>query len=423
VKTLENQLFEYGKLQEDVFGPISLDEITSRPVGVGRHGVLARHPVALALATMVVVLVLIGGIAFWMRGGSNEPDVVDQPTTGTFTWEFLEPETFRRPIGGFPVSQLVSNGDSFLANNYEGWTWTSTDGVTWSEGPTGFYALPGTAGETFLAQDAEHIDGGYWRSDDGKTWTAVEPDSGQLPDLRTISWLGLTVDEIAGLSHPETDPADDPAGAVFKVGDRFVTYYWNPEHILEAAVSDDGQVWERFEIAEFLTEWLDSESPRTMPDRDVSGRLWSGTFAVGHEKVLALTADSEVHRLWESTDGVSWEETRTNSPERLFAANTNLVSSYVGDGPAPLSTRHITALPSGWILAPWDQPFSLPGSPTYYSVDGQTWRSLAPPDLAPDTPFLIRVAGDKVFFFMFDFDNGAFGGVHIATLDDHVTGP
>ena len=32
MKTLENQLAEYGGLQEEVFGPIALDEITSRTV-------------------------------------------------------------------------------------------------------------------------------------------------------------------------------------------------------------------------------------------------------------------------------------------------------------------------------------------------------------------------------------------------------
>jgi hypothetical protein len=428
MKTLEGQLGDYGQLQEEMFGPIRLDEITSKPLAAerarGSYWVFTRHPAALAMVAMVAVLIFIGGIILLTeRTGDSEP--VDQPTTTeqvtgpeVFTWEYLAPETFRRPGYQVPVQRIVSNGNGFLANNYEGWTWTSADGVTWSEGPSDFYALPGVVGESFLAQDAEHIDGTYWRSDDGVNWIELAPESGQLPELRTFSWFGLTVDEIAGLSHPETDPSDDPAGAVFKVGDRFVTYYWNPQHILEGAVSDDGQVWERFEVAPFLTEWLDSESPRTMPDRDVSWRLWSGTFAVGHERVLALTADSEVHRLWESTDGVVWEEIPTTSPERLLSANTNLVSSYVGDGPAPLSTRHITALPSGWILAPWDPPFSAPGSLTYYSIDGRTWESLLPPDLEPDTPLLIRVADGKIFFFIYDFEPGTFRGVHVGTLGD-----
>ena len=86
MKTLENQLAEYGGLQEEVFGPIALDEITSRPVtyAASQNPVLRWHPAVLATAAMVVVLLMIGGIAL-LTGGSNAPDPVDQPVTPSST--------------------------------------------------------------------------------------------------------------------------------------------------------------------------------------------------------------------------------------------------------------------------------------------------------------------------------------------------
>jgi hypothetical protein len=86
MKTLENQLAEYGGLQEEVFGPIALDEITSRTVtpAASQNPVLRWHPAVLATAAMVVVLLMIGGIAL-LTGGSNAPDPVDQPVTPSST--------------------------------------------------------------------------------------------------------------------------------------------------------------------------------------------------------------------------------------------------------------------------------------------------------------------------------------------------
>jgi Tol biopolymer transport system component len=81
--TLESQLAEYGQLQDEVFGPISLDEVATTPLvvegPVGWAQGFRKNPVTLAIAAMVAVILVIGGIAFLM--GGNEADPVDIPTT------------------------------------------------------------------------------------------------------------------------------------------------------------------------------------------------------------------------------------------------------------------------------------------------------------------------------------------------------
>ena len=433
MKTLENQLFEYGELHEEMFGPISFDEITSRPVTppARRHPVSRWHPLALATVAMVVVLLVIGGIAVLM-GGSNEADPVDQPTTGEFTWSSNLGDGSSN-VGDVPhliPLSLVSNGAGFMASSEEfgdnglskAWTWTSSDGLTWTEGRSGLSALPGIVGE-FLAHGVDDLsdlnDDKYWRSDDGESWTQIVPGAGRPPIPDSMSWHRLTVDEIIDLSLPESLVNRGPAGVVFKVGDRFVAYYWTPGHVVEGAVSDDGQQWERFEVPEFLTEWLAfSESGRAMWDRGMSARLWGGTFASGHEKVMALTADAEGHRLWESSDGVSWTDIGSTLPELLLSPPK--YPEGMGLGGLIAATHHMTALSTGWSLTPWDPPFSPTGSTAHYSVDGHAWESLSPPQ---GGSFVVRVAGDNVFFFRYGIADERLRGVQMATLDDQVTGP
>jgi hypothetical protein len=277
----------------------------------------------------------------------------------------------------------------------------------------------------FLAHgvdDASDLnDDKYWRSDDGESWTEVVSEAGRPPIPDTLSWSGLTMDEIIDASLPESLVNRGPAGAVFKVGDRFVTYYWTRGHAVEGAVSDDGQLWERFEVPEFLTEWLAfSEGGRAMWDRDMSARLWGGTFASGHGKVLALTADGDGHRLWESSDGVSWSDLGSTLPEGLLSPPE--FPEGMGLGGLIAATHHMTALSTGWALTPWDPPFSPTGSSAYYSVDGRTWESLAVPQDSSYISFSVRVAADNVFFFPLHIADERLQGVHIARLDDQVTG-
>jgi hypothetical protein len=87
---LEHQLLDYGELQDELFGPIALDEIMSRPAtpAADRRPWLRRHPLALAATTMVVVLA-IGGFYFAFSGSDGQ--VVDQTTVPTTT-PVTEPE-------------------------------------------------------------------------------------------------------------------------------------------------------------------------------------------------------------------------------------------------------------------------------------------------------------------------------------------
>ena len=88
--SLEGQLGDYGQLQEELFGPISIDEIASPIVPPSTVGVGNRPPqtrlgrgIGWAVAAFVVVVLAVGGMYFAFRGGDGQ--VVDQTTVPTST--------------------------------------------------------------------------------------------------------------------------------------------------------------------------------------------------------------------------------------------------------------------------------------------------------------------------------------------------
>jgi hypothetical protein len=439
-----SQLRQYGSLLEDAQEPLTVSDVISRaqPIqtlpddqpAIGARKTRSRAKAlvfAAGLLLLVVVSVLLGPLQTEVPPAGITVPGPDLPTTGQFTWTSNLGDGSSN-IGDIPhllyPLTLVSNEAGFIASSYEfgengvskAWTWTSSDGLTWTEGRPGVGVVPGTVGE-FLAHGVDDPsdlnDDQYWRSDDGESWTEVVLGAGRPPIPDTVSWHGLTVDEIIDMSLPESLVNRGPAGVVFKVDDRFVTYYWTPGHTVEGAVSFDGQLWERFEVPEFLTEWLVfSENGRAMWDRDMSARLWGGTFASGHDKVMALTADADGHRLWESSDGVSWTDIGSTLPELLLSPPKS--PEGAGLGGLIRATHHMTALSIGWSLTSWDPPFGSGLSTAYYSVDGRSWESLSPPQTGS---FRIRVAGDSIFFFRNHPVDDRLLGVQMATLDDQGT--
>lgn len=94
MRALEDQLADYGRLQEDRFGPIDPEEVTDRTIAVQRRGAVypafARHPLALAVAAMVVVLLLLGGFA--VLSDFNEPPEPAMPLPAPMSCPHVIPE-------------------------------------------------------------------------------------------------------------------------------------------------------------------------------------------------------------------------------------------------------------------------------------------------------------------------------------------
>lgn len=408
--SLEKQLADYGRLHEDLFGPFSVEEITDPTVGdsdrVTPRLKMRQRPPALILAAIVAVLLPIGGMSVWMNRAADSA-VLDPPTTEGITWSDVSKDQLGSLARGpLPFPSVVSNGDVYLASDRsdddyeERQTWTSTDGITWEQAENGILPVSGLSGG-FLAYRG-HIDVPpvqFLRSDDGRTWTAATP-STDPTRLASITWSGLSVDEVLRLRLARLPSSHvHEAGTVFKVGSRFVTYYWNSVETVEAAVSSDGETWEPVDVPEFLAEWLDFSSPRAMSDRGFSQRLWSGTFSAGHGKVLATTSDSEGHHLWESTDGITWNEISATLPAALRSH------------PSIYGSHRLTVMDSGWTLAPWHYPFAPEGSGTYHSLDGRIWNQLSP-EAATASQAVVQTAGNKVFFFF-----SSYQGLQIATIN------
>ena len=430
--SLEKQLADYGRLQEDLFGPFTVEEITDPIVGdrdrVTRRLTVRQRPSALILAAIAAVLLPIAGVSLWMDGSADSV-LLDPPTTVSITWSDVSADQLgSMAMGPLPPSSVVSNGNVYLASERpddyeERQTWTSTDGITWEQAENGILPISGLSGG-FLAYRG-HIDVPpiqFRRSDDGRTWTEAIP-STDPTRLASFTWSGLSVDEVLSLRLARLPSSHvHEAGTVFKVGDRFVAYYWNSAETVEAAVSSDGETWESVDVPDFLAEWFDFSSPRAMSDRGVSQRLWSGTFSAGHGRVLALTSDAEGHHLWESTDAITWNEISATLPAALRShpATSKEFRDLLGAEPSIYGSHRLTAMDSGWTLAPWHYPFAPEGSGSYHSLDGMIWNQLSP-EVATGSQAVVHTAGNKVFFFMATDSRfpayGSYQGLQIATIN------
>ncbi len=439
---LKANLSEY---LDNVVERLDVEDIFDKQVGVPlvrllqpriRHRRVAVRVYGVAAAVAVVLLV--GGLA-WLAG--NSVDAVDNPTPTTvatptlegFTWTKVEGGSGLPPAGAF--LDMVSNGsklvasDSFSAEEVVGdmRLWTSVDGLTWSPERARLHVLYGTGGE-FLAvgtgtdlRPTDGIEGTYlWRSSDGVRWTRADPALAEtLHKLASFRFSGLTVDEILGLSLPDSS-GGGPTGAVFKIDGRYVSYYWpaDAEPNVASAVSTDGRTWQEVEAPDFLVNWFDSGSPRAMSDRGYSDRLWSGTFAVNGSRVVALTGDSDGHRLWESTDGLSWQGIHPdygNAPgSHVFTQGVGLDEQYPG-----ATTYGVFPMSDGWVILPWASEEIR----VLFSVDGRTWQFIEPPKDLVGFAWFTRVAGDKVLFVLLGGTQESVRGLIVATYEGSSAKP
>ena len=420
MRDLRDQLADYldhvvGHLEpEDVYEP----QLTTRLVWSDQPKARPRRTPAwmygLAPAAAIVVLV---GVAVWLfRGGEPAPTAVDQPVEvrqpTLEDFEFTEaPADSMRMLGWAPFVRppgILSNGSHFLTESEDGTDWVSIDGVSWSPNREGVRPFHGDMGE-FLAITSS---GRLGRSSDGLGWSEAEPKDEAPWRFTPYRYFGLDVDDILSLSLslPDAWAGGGPAGAILKLDDTYIAYYFtdgSPQNIsiegetsnLLAAVSSDGRTWRPVEAPDFLHDWFFDQT-RAMWDRGFSDQTWSWTFAINGDRVLALTGDSDGHTLWESIDGLRWEPISISFLEQppfdVFGSATRFHESPLPDGaiaPSPFSYR-VVALEHGWAILPLgaiEAGEEAEERGVLFSVDGHNWLPLQFEE------GVAAAAGDKIF--------------------------
>lgn len=383
---------------------------------LGRYGqprINRRRPPAWAygLAAAAATLLLVGVGAWVIRNadGQTPSTLLKQPATLVYPtlddFEFIPADSegrlgiqpFLRPPG------ILNNGTSFLTESKDGTDWVSPDGVTWSPSQEGVRPIYGGKGE-FLAITTDAFTElspssrtRLWRSSDGLRWREASARDEALWRLATFRYFGLGVDEILSLSLslPDAWAEGAPAGAILKLDDKYVAYYFSEGYgqrlprngdssYLRAAVSTDGRTWRAAEAPDFLHDWFQDEV-RAMPDRGLSDQTWSWTFAVNGDRALALTGDAHGHTLWESSDGLQWEPI---SIAYLDQPSFDVFGAAANSHGTPLPTAfayRVAALEQGWAILPLGTFFepsqneetpSVTGRGVLFSVDGHNWLPL-----------------------------------------------
>ena len=398
-----------------------------------RHRPRRATPIWVYALVGVLATLLVVGISAWLIRNAegptrstpvDQPVELIQPTVDDI--EFIEipvhsellpsqAESFYWPPG------VISNGTRFLAPNSVHYLNTayasSVDGVSWSLGPEEMRPLYGGRGEflgitTVPGVDlSETSDTRLRRSSDGLRWSEAQPVDEAPWRLATYRYFGLAIDEILSLSLdlPDAWSEGGPAGAIIKLADTYIAYYFTAgywtggldthgeESFLGAAVSSNGRDWRPTDALDFLHEWFHGD--RSWWDGGASDLAWSWTFAISEDRVLALTGDADRHTLWESADGLRWEEVPVSYLEPpsvdVFA------SGLSGQEHGGIAYR-VAALETGWAIIPLGylrqdlgetiQPLGEEGRGLFFSVDGENWLPIQSLRVVRAT-----AAGDSVF--------------------------
>ena len=279
--SLEQQLADYGQLQEELFGPISIDEIASPIVPSGAVRVGNRSPqtrlgrgIGWAVAAFVLVVLAVGGMYFAFRGGDGQ--VVDQTTVPNST----------------PVFEPGSIEGTWVTSDADGSTPTMTVQVSeagvveivvlddvasvCSGAPSTMMGTGRLEGETQLVIPAPVLS-----CDDGSQPEALEggslddilqdltfthdPDNDTLTDNLGSSWSR------EGAESPDAEPTAmgwwpqsnleevEEAQELADAGDP--DYTWQ----LDATLAANGEPWDAEIFARFIEEelgWEDSSGLR-----------------------------------------------------------------------------------------------------------------------------------------------------------------
>jgi hypothetical protein len=268
------------------------------PVAAGeamqtRPGRVRLHPVLVAAAAALIVLVAIGAVAL-LVDRTNRP-VIETSTTLPAPTTTLGPTTTTTP-----ATTTTATTTTETAALLPSITWTRVE----SQELTGGFvqSMSIVNGATYLTGAADGFDHGIiWRSEDGQTWERL--DLPKTPDLPTISDLGNP--NVLGVAYYD--------GTTVAVG---LDCTDNESACLAAVwVSDDnGRTWERLPHQNaFGSSGLHRMLAVTTTD--------SGFLAVGDD-------------VWSSGDGHTWtllEELSGNRPQIWDVVATPEIVVGAGD--------------------------------------------------------------------------------------------
>jgi len=418
--SIQDQIHDYA---DDVISQsmtVDLDEITdgrfiAEPVRSLRSPVhpakLRSSPWLVAAATAVAVLVLVGGVASFVRTSDSETPVAATPSavTSSLTWTRVPysddtfGDGFEQGMSGVTVGGpgFVAVGQSGPDEDYQGRAavWTSVDGATWSRVIHNDAAFNGSvmrsvvAGGPGLVAVGTSDQGTVWTSPDGFVWSRVPANEavfggtdGRYVSMNSVTTGGPGLVAVGIEGHPHSLNVQ-------------AVVWTSPDGINWSRVPHDDAVFGKSEDG-YHTQ-MQSVTVGG-PGLVAVGGAWSGLYdpEVAEDDPESVVGGAAV---WTSVDGTSWS--RVPNDEGVFsgsdmssvtAGGSNLVA--VGDSawtsPDGINwtqvphdntvfggaTMHsVTTGGPGLVAVGWDdhpQDARVVIAVAFTSVDGTTWSQV-----------------------------------------------
>ena len=281
MKTLEQNLTEYGEALEDLHPSIEASELLvgwDTQASPQRPGPQRRPRPWVAVAAAALTLAIVGLIPLL-----TESPVEQRPQVSSLTWErvSLDPGVFGDLDSRVGV---VSSGAGFVAFAEQAQgvpVWTSPDGINWSQAESDAPVFAGAivtdvtvGGPGLVAVGEDELGAVVWTSTDGTLWSRVPDDEEELIG----AWMTSVVEGGPGLVAVgfEDNGADvEQSPAVW--------------------TSNDGTTWTRVPAGTELGEGR-------MADVTAGDE---GLVAVGHTSWHQGGTDAAI--VWASADGLTWD--------------------------------------------------------------------------------------------------------------------
>ena len=394
---LLEQLDVYGGDFESALAPIDLDDLLAdrtvlEPIRSPESRLHRIPGWALALAAAVVVVVLIGGVA-WLSQAADDP--VDQPPGPVDLLEDLG-SGWSPALGDVSTAGVadVAAGDQGFVGvgeaNLAGTVWTSTDGALWTtrtfadlgleggsmfsvvKGGPGFVAVGSWSGIATegvgILDEAEFGVAAVWTSIDGIAWTRVPHAQVFAAEGRNVVMWGVSTGGPGLVAVGAEEGSGGTRAAVWTSSDGLAWSRVSSEtsvfddgamdHIIAGGpgliawgshvwVSSDGITWERVSTQGDLVKGI--------ADITVGG---PGLVAVGG--ILNPEQDAPASAVWTSADGLGWEkQTGGTGLEGGMESVVDVGPGLFATGSNPTAANDWTSVPQAWI-----------------SEDGKDWQQL-----------------------------------------------